>query len=613
MFWDEFSATGRLQDSTYPEPTAPNYSDTGSLALHAHLAPGQTAVMPILFAWYFPNFVKYWGDSYSSAKELITWRVPYANRFGDALDVARYVTTNGTRLRGETQKFQRALFDSTLPSSVIDALSSQISTLKTNTVTLLEDGSFYGWEGQHAEEGSCEGSCDHVWNYALTHAYLYPVLQRSMRANDYHYNMHDDGRLTFRLLLPLGIAPLDFHPAADGQMGGIMQVYRDWKLSGDTDWLRSLWPLVQRALEYAWLYWDYNQDGVMEGLQHNTYDIEFYGPNSMMQSWYVGALRCASEMAEALDDKSSAAQYMKLADAGHAWMDAKLYNGEYYEQHIDLEAVNHSPMKTDISLGGQREGNPKYQYGAGCLSDQLIGAWMARVCGIGHLFDEAHTKQTLQSIFRYNFRSSLRDHNNAQRIYALGDEAGLLLCTWPRGGRPDLPFVYSDEVWCGIEYQVAGHLIYEGFVEEGLVIVEGLRARYNGERRNPWNEMECGSHYARSLASWTLLLALSGFECDLTIGHIGFRPAVSERPFRCFWSTGTGWGIYEQTDTQFSLRCDYGQQTIKSLRAGNMNVRSVMLNQQSISAQFEMANGDTLIVFETPVTLQPGDVLVGLL
>jgi len=349
----------------------------------------------------------------------------------------------------------------------------------------------------------------------------------------------------------------------------------------------------------------------MEGLQHNTYDIEFYGPNSMMQSWYVGALRCGAEMADALGDSAAASQYTRLADAGRDWMDAHLFNGEYYEQRIDPEASRHAPMSTQISMGGQREGNPKYQYGAGCLSDQLIGAWMAQACGMGRLFDEDHTRRTLDSIFRYNFRQSLRDHNNAQRIYAIGDEAGLLLCTWPRGGRPDLPFVYSDEVWSGIEYQAAGHLIYEGFVEQGLAIVEGLRARYNGERRNPWNEMECGSHYARSLASWTLLLALSGFECDLTAGHLGFRPALPERPFHCFWSTGTGWGVYEQGDHQVMLRCDYGAQTLQTLRLGNADIRSVTVNGTPVGARIEHGDGGTRVTLDAVVTLRADDVLVG--
>jgi non-lysosomal glucosylceramidase len=607
VFWDEFSTNGRLQDRTYPEPTDANTSDTGSLALHVHLAPGESAIMPVIISWYFPNFIKYWGDSFSPAEELITWRVPYANRFTDALDVARYTAENEPRLHTETQQFHDALFESTLPIPVIDALSSQMSILKSTTCTLLEDGSFYAWEGVHAEEGSCEGSCNHVWNYALTHAYLYPSLQRSMRTNDYRYNIHDDGRLTFRLALPLGTPPSDFHPAADGQMGGIMQVYRDWKISGDTAWLRSIWPQVKWALEYAWLYWDYNQDGVMEGLQHNTYDIEFYGPNSMMQSWYVGALRSGADMAAALGDSESAQHYRQLADAGRDWMDANLFNGEYYEQQVDPAAAQHSPMKTNISMGGQREGNPKYQYGTGCLSDQLIGAWMARVCGLGTLFDNEFIKQTLQSIHRYNFRASLRDHNNAQRIYALGNEAGLLLCTWPRGGRPDLPFVYSDEVWCGIEYQVAGHLIYEGLVEEGLAIVAGLRARYDGERRNPWNEMECGSHYSRSLASWTLLLALSGFECDLTTGHIGFRPVLDHRPFRCFWSTGTGWGVYEQSESGVTLRCDYGHQVIKTFRTGSAEIRAFSLNDTLLDAQIDGA----IAAFTSSITLSAGESLTG--
>ncbi len=610
VFWDEFASTGTLNDRTYPDPTPKNSSDTGALALHAHLEPGQTATIPLYITWHFPNFIKYWADSYNPADKLITWRVPYASRFTDALHVAQYVAENEPRLRRETAAFHQAMFDSTLPAPVTDALSSQMSILKTTTVTLLEDGSFYGFEGVHSEAGCCEGSCNHVWNYALTHAYLFPALERSMRRNDYLYNQHPDGRLTFRLSLPLGSPPYDFHPAADGQMGGIMQVYRDWKLSGDTGWLRGLWPRIRQAIEYAWRYWDYNQDGVMEGLQHNTYDIEFYGPNSMMQSWYLGALRCGARMARALGETETAARYEQLADAGRAWTDTHLFNGDYYEQRIDPEAARHSPLSTDVSLGGQRPDNPKYQYGSGCLSDQVIGAWMARVCGLGHILDRDHTRQTLRSIYTHNYRSDLFDHNNAQRVYALADEAGLLLCTWPRGSRPDLPFVYSDEVWTGIEYQVAGHLMYEGLVEEGLTLVRSLRARYDGERRNPWNELECGSHYARALASWTLLLALSGFECDLTVHHLGFNPALPVRPFRCFWSTGTGWGTVEYTTDQLTLRCVYGRQTLATLYAGGAAVRAVRVADTPVNAACTMRDGGTFIVLGEPVTLHAGEALV---
>lgn len=608
IFWDEFSSTGRLTDRTYTEPSPKNSSDTGSLALHVWLQAGQTVRLPVYMTWHFPNFIKYWDTSYAPAINPHIWTVPYARRFADALAVAEYAAAEEPRLREETELFHQTLYGSTLPESVLDAVTSQISTLKTNTVTLLADGSFYGWEGQHSTAGSCEGSCEHVWNYAITHAYLFPELERSMRHNDYVYSQFEDGRMAFRLSLPLGSRQFNFHPAADGQMGGIMQTYRDWKLSGDTEWLRNLWPYVRKSLEYAWKFWDYNQDGVMEGLQHNTYDIEFYGPNTMMQSWYLGALRCGAEMAEAVSDHEAALTYRKLADAGQHWTDEQLFNGEYYEQQIDLEAIHHSPMSTDISLGGQREGNPKYQYGSGCLSDQLVGAWLARVCGLGPLFDADHTRTTLDSIYRYNFKPSLEDHDNAQRIYALGDEAGLVLCTWPRGSRPDLPFVYSDEVWTGIEYQVAAHLIYEGLADEALPIVDGVRARYTGERRNPWNELECGSHYVRALSSWSLLLAYSGFECDMTVGHIGFNPVIHRDSFRCFWSTGTGWGEYEQTDDEAILRVLYGHLPLQSWRIGSAAI-TASLNDSRLAADIESKDDGARIRFTAPLDLQPGDVL----
>lgn len=610
VFWDEFSSTGRLADRVYADPSPENVSDTGSLALHVVLKPGESQTLPLLMAWHFPHFIKYWADSYRPAgPDSATWRVPYARRFGDALEVARYAAQHEARLRRETQAFHDALFDSTLPVEVVDAVTSQMSILKSPTVTLLEDGSFYGFEGVHSTAGCCEGSCQHVWNYALTHAYLFPQLERSMRHNDYVYNQFEDGRMIFRLSLPLGSPPLDFHPAADGQMGGVMQVYRDWKLSGDTEWLRGLWHGVKRSLEYAWRYWDYNQDGVMEGLQHNTYDIEFFGPNSMMQSWYLGALRCGAEMARAVGEDSSAQRYAALAEVGARWTDQNLFNGSYYEQRIDPEAARYTPFETDRSLGGQRAGVPKYQYGSGCLSDQVIGAWMARVCGIGSILDRDHVLETLRAIYRHNFRASLADHHNAQRVFALGNEAGLLLCTWPNGSRPDLPFVYSDEVWTGIEYQVASHMMYEGLIEEGLAIVAGARARYDGQRRNPWNEIECGSHYARALASWGLLLALSGFECDLTVDHVGFKPAWSPAAFRCFWSTGSGWGTYSQDETRAQMHCDYGRQTVRSWRVGLPGVTAVQLDGADLPAQYAAVEGGTLITLPAAAQLRPGVVM----
>jgi hypothetical protein len=157
-----------------------------------------------------------------------------------------------------------------------------------------------------------------------------------------------------------------------------------------------------------------------------------------------------------------------------------------------------------------------------------------------------HVAAAVKAVFDLNCLAAAVQHHNTQRTYLLNDEAGLLLCTWPDGGRPKLPFPYSDEVWTGIEYQVATHLIYEGHIDEGLTLVRAVRDRHDGIRRNPWNEVECGHHYARSLASWGLLVALSGFECDRPAGRISFAPRINAHDFHCFFAAGTAWGIYHR-------------------------------------------------------------------
>ncbi len=171
---------------------------------------------------------------------------------------------------------------------------------------------------------------------------------------------------------------------------------------------------------------------------------------------------------------------------------------------------------------------------------------MAHLLGLGYLLPREHVRTALESIYRHNYRRDFTDHVNTQRAYVLNDESGLLVCSWPRGGRPRVPFPYSDEVFTGIEYQVATHLIYEGLVDEGLTIVRAVRARHDGERRNPWNEVECGNHYARSMASWGLLPALSGFVCDMARNELTFAPRINAEDFRTFWSTGRAWGTYTQ-------------------------------------------------------------------
>ena len=213
-----------------------------------------------------------------------------------------------------------------------------------------------------------------------------------------------------------------------------MKLYRDWQLSGDDAMLRMLWPKARKALEFCWIPggWDADQDGVMEGCQHNTMDVEYYGPNPQMEGWYLGALRACEEMARYLGEADFAAQCRDLFERGKAWTDAHLFNGEYYEQEVRPPASEDSVAPgLRVGMGAVDLDQPAFQLGAGCLVDQLVGQYMAHVCGLGYLLDPRHARTTLRSILKHNWRSGFYDHFNNMRSYALGDESALLMGAYP--------------------------------------------------------------------------------------------------------------------------------------------------------------------------------------
>ncbi len=651
VFWDDFSADGMMREVRDTLASPEGSSDVGCLVLRATVPPHGEASLPVMLTWYFPNRENYW-----NREEQVRGRVMrnyVARNFRDAWQVAAYCSDHLERLREGTGAFHEALFASTLPPYVLDAVSSQMSTLKTNVCMLLEDGTFFGFEGIGDHDGCCPLNCTHVWNYEQALAYLFPSLERSMRETDFLHNTLPNGYMTFRTLVPLGEYWWKFKACADGQMGEIVRAYREWKLSGNTPWLKKLWPSVMRALEFAWkgsgtpppaglewtkeqvsLPWDPDTNGVMEGEQHNTYDIEFYGPNTMTGSLYLAALKAGSEMAAAMGEPERAAFYERLFRRGSASYDRMLWNGEYYVQDVyvlkglkvpaNLESpaqdcstpgccfVSRGVKPTLDTVGGIM---PKYQFGTGCLSDQLLGQYLADVAGLGPVLDAAHVRAALQAIYRNNFRTSMAGFANVQRVYALNDEPGLLLCSWPKGDRPALPFVYSDEVWTGIEYQVAASLIYHGLVDEGLAIVKGVRDRYNGERRNPWDEVECGHHYARAMSSWAILLALSGFHYDGAAGGMEFVPAVKSSRLSTFWSCGNGWGVFSQNRSgqrsTSSLALHDGNLTLNSFTLGHTGRKpstvKVSLNGRDLPVAIEQDGSRVKIVFAEPASLKAGE------
>jgi non-lysosomal glucosylceramidase len=618
-FWDDFRDDGRLPDDPRSDPTPPGQTDVASLGLVARLAPGQTVELPFILAWHFPHLTNYWnvGEPVHGAR-LGNY---YTTQFADAWEAARYAAANRERLERETSVFHDTLFASTLPAPVLDAVSSQMSTIRTTTCLQTEDGQFHGFEGCDDNSGCCPMNCTHVWNYEQALAHLYPALERSMRLTDFTVNTRASGEMAFRTLLPVISGALwDYEAAADGQMGCILKLYREWQLCGDDAYLRDLWPHARRALEFAWRLWDADRDGVMEGEQHNTYDVEFYGPNTMVGTLYLGALKAAAVMARHLGEEETAVEYERLYASGRDRLEAELWNGKYYVQRVirpEVPPPTRRPVHHSSPLVPGEE-MPRYQYGPGCLSDQLLGQWFAHVVGLGYLLPEEHVRQALASVLRYNWRAGLAEHESCQRTYALNDESGLLLCSWPQGGRPRYPFPYADECWTGIEYQVAAHLIYEGMVEEGLTIVEGVRRRHDGVRRNPWDEFECGHHYVRAMASWSLLLALSGYSYSAPSRRLGFAPRLNADDFRCFFSTGSAWGSYRQRRLAGEQRHEVavlgGQLALGQLEVGLPPVVERVTVEVAgpgarVPAQTRPADGHLLIELEREITIGAGETL----
>ena len=545
---------GETPEADPPESGDP--SPGASLSVPFELEPGEEKVIRVRLAWHVPHTdLRLGNDAEGSCEtdacgcEPGTHQPWYAGVFPDIEAVNRYWRRHYDGLRQKTQAFSTCFYDTTLPPIVVEAIAANLTILKSPTIQRQTDGKLWCWEGCCDTHGCCHGSCTHVWNYAQALPHLFPKMERTLRHTEFFVDQDARGHQAFRASLPIRPPDHDFHAAADGQLGGIMKVYREWRIGGDEMWLRRYWPKVKQSLDYCIETWDPNHQGVLVEPHHNTYDIEFWGPDGMCASFYLGALQAAVVISEALGDPVPL--YEELLARGTAFMESELWNGEYFIQRIQWEGleaedptkshawnVNYSPEAVELL---QEEG-PKYQYGRGCLSDGVLGAWIAAVCGVEPFLDQAKVRGHLTSIHRYNLRHDLSDHANPQRpTFAMGDDGGLLLCTWPKGGELSLPFVYSDEVWTGIEYQVASHLMMLGEVDAGLEIVRVLRDRYDGRIRNPFDEYECGHWYARAMASYGMIQGLTGVRYDAVERVLYLEPRVPG-DVRAFLSTATGYG-----------------------------------------------------------------------
>jgi uncharacterized protein (DUF608 family) len=589
-WWDPVTMAWNTVKNGEAKAVAPVDKDApgASLFVPFTIAPGKEKTIRVMMTWYSPDSDYTFGkmgerkencdpgsgccnspsdislDKYDKDFNGKFYKPWYSSRFNSVEEVATYWKQQYDVLKKNSTLFKNAFYASTLPPEVIEAVAANLTILKSPTVMRQYDGRLWNFEGCGDNSGCCHGSCTHVWNYAQAIPHLFPALERSLRHTEFCESQSKEGHQTFRANLPITPASHDFHAAADGQLGGIMKVHREWRISGDNEWLKKMYPMVKTSMDYCINTWDPRHKGVIEEPHHNTYDIEFWGPDGMHTSFYIGALNAITAMGKFLDKDVS--KYQRLSASGRKMMETELYDGEYFIQKIKVDGLTAKNPATVQSFGGEyskeakdlleKEG-PKYQYGNGCLSDGVLGAWIGRMCGLDDIIDNTKIKRHLLAVHKYNLKENLSEHANPQRpSFALGNEGGLLLCSWPKGGKLSLPFVYSDEVWTGIEHQVASHLMLMGHVKEGLDILRASRDRYDGRIRNPFNEYECGHWYARALSSYGYLQALTGARYDAVDKTLYIDSKLGD--FTSFLSTETGFGTVSLKAGKPDFKTVYG-------------------------------------------------------
>jgi uncharacterized protein (DUF608 family) len=584
-WWDPLTITwgtimkGEIRKIDPVEKEAPG----ASLFIPFKLNPGETRVIKLLMAWYVPDTDLNYGkepvekvevkcdDKNCSCKDPF-YKPWYSEKFKGIDEVVNYWKTNYDDLRNKSSLFKDSFYSTTLPGEIIEAIAANLAILKSPTLLRQPDSKLWCWEGCGDNSGCCAGSCTHVWNYAQAIPHLFPKLERTLRETEFFPSQDKEGHQTFRSALPIRPVAADFYAASDGQLGGIMKMYRDWRISGDSRWMKKMYPRVAESMDYCIRTWDPRSTGTLEEPHHNTYDIEFWGPDGMCTGFYLGALKAISEMGKCLGEDVQ--KYQLLYEKGKKALETELYDGEYFIQKIQWKGLN-APDPVAASKGAwnsdyseeakellQKEG-PKYQYGKGCLSDGVLGVWIAEMCGLKNIVDQVKVASHLKSVYKYNFRPDLSEHSNPQRpSYAMGSEGGLLLCSWPKGEMLSLPFVYSNEVWTGIEYQVASHLMMIGETQKALDIVRTCRSRYDGRIRNPFDEYECGHWYARAMSSYGMLQGLTGVRYDAVTQEMFMNGKIGD--FTSFISTETGFGNIGLKQGKPFLDTVYGEITVKN-------------------------------------------------
>jgi hypothetical protein len=476
------------------------------------------------------------------------------------------------------------------------------TTLATTTCYRFDNGRFYAFEGVYC----CDGTCEHVWNYAQAPARLFPALERDTRQRvDLGIAFHTDtGAMDYR-------GEYGTVVAADGQCGTVLRIYREHQMAPDTGFLTANWPRIKLAVQYL-IGMDGDADGILEGAQYNTLDQTWYGEIPWISGMYVAALLAGQAMATEMGDTAFADRCGRLAAAGTGYLTDHLWNAAdgYFVQQVDPA---HTATNSNI----------------GCYADQLFGQTYADQLGLPRVFPADRSAQALSNLYRYNFLPDPVGYRSSSPVGAIGrvfaetDEPGLLVCTWPfgvstdpAGGGSTGAVAYFNEVWTGIEYQAAAGMLAAGLTDQALAVVQAVYHRYRADKRNPYNEIECSEHYSRAMMGLGVFLAAAGYAYHGPQGHLGFAPVIGPEAFQGAFTTASGWGSYSQARTAGgqtgTIELRYGTLRLDSLAfdtAGPPTAVTVRAGGTEVASRYTTSGSRTVISLDGTVTLTAGQTL----
>ena len=574
----------------------------GAVGRKVVLEPGARAGVTFAVTWHFAHPGTQGLQHITDIKKL---RRYYAKRFASATDVAHHLSEHLESLVEQTRLWKRTWYDSTLPYWFLDRTFLNVSTLATATCYRFDNGRFYGWEGTYC----CAGTCSHVWQYAQAVGRLFPVLERTTREMvDFGLAFHaDTGSIDYR-------AEAARHAAIDGHAGTILRAYREHQISADSGFLERNWPKIKKAIEFL-MTEDGNDDGMLEGAQMNTLDAAWHGQIAWLSGHYVAAVAAGEAMAREAGDHEFAERAKAVVRSGGRKITERLFDGEYFIQRPDPK----HPESTATSKG--------------CHIDQVFGQSWAHQVGLGRILPKAQVVSALRALWRYNFTPDIGPYREnfkaipGGRWYAMPGEAGLLMCTWPKGGaeraagtKGNATFVaYFNECMTGFEYQVAGHMIWEGLVQEGLAVTRAIHDRYHAARRNPWNEVECSDHYARAMASYGVYVAACGYEYHGPKGYLAFAPRLTPEDFRAAFTAAEGWGTFAQKRDgraqRETITVKWGRLRLHRLAfvpTANLEPTKVELTVagRAVRATHTIENERIRIALDAELTLEAGETLI---